>query len=58
MNAAAPMPPHGGVCLAMRGLFVAKIFVGLLTIGLLGFLTDQIFKWLHRKLLPWSPRIG
>jgi len=43
---------------SMRGLFVARIFVGLLTIGLLGFATDQLFKWLHRKLLPWSPRIG
>jgi NitT/TauT family transport system permease protein len=43
---------------SMRGLFVARIFVGLLTIGLLGFATDQIFKWLHRKLLPWSPRVG
>jgi NitT/TauT family transport system permease protein len=43
---------------SMRGLFVARIFVGLLTIGLLGFATDQIFKLLHRKLLPWSPRIS
>lgn len=43
---------------SMRGLFVARIFVGLLTIGVLGFGTDQLFKWLHRKLLPWSPRIG
>jgi NitT/TauT family transport system permease protein len=43
---------------AMRGLFVGQIFVGLLTIGLLGFATDQLFKWLHRLLLPWSPRLG
>jgi NitT/TauT family transport system permease protein len=43
---------------SMRGLFVARIFVGLLTIGLLGFATDQLFKWLHRRLLPWSPRLG
>jgi len=40
-----------------RGLRTDKIFVGLLTIGLLGFLSDFLFKWLHRKLLPWSPRI-
>ncbi|MCG8350922.1 MAG: ABC transporter permease [Chloroflexales bacterium] len=43
---------------SMRGLFVDRIFVGLLTIGLLGFASDQLFKWLHHKLLPWSPKIG
>jgi NitT/TauT family transport system permease protein len=43
---------------SMRGLFVGRIFVGLLTIGLLGFATDQLFKWLHKGLLPWSPRIS
>jgi len=41
---------------SMRGLFTDRIFVGLLTIGLLGLMFDQIFKWLHRTLLPWSPR--
>ncbi|MEP7284270.1 MAG: ABC transporter permease [Chloroflexota bacterium] len=42
---------------SQRGLRTDKIFVGLLTIGLLGFLSDFLFKWLHRTLLPWSPRI-
>jgi NitT/TauT family transport system permease protein len=40
-----------------RGLRTDRIFVGLVTIGLLGFASDFLFKWLHRKLLPWSPRI-
>ncbi len=42
---------------SQRGLRTDKIFVGLITIGLLGFCSDFIFKWLHRKLLPWSPRV-
>lgn len=42
---------------SMRGLFTDRIFVALLTIGLLGLLSDQIFKRLHRVLLPWSPKI-
>jgi NitT/TauT family transport system permease protein len=42
---------------SQRGLRTDKIFVGLVTIGLLGFLSDIIFKWLHRVALPWSPRI-
>jgi NitT/TauT family transport system permease protein len=42
---------------SQRGLRTDRIFVGLLTIGLLGFLSDIIFKWLHRIALPWSPRI-
>ena len=42
---------------SQRGLRTDKIFVGLVTIGLLGFLSDIIFKWLHRIVLPWSPRI-
>jgi len=28
------------------------------TIGMLGFLSDMIFKVLHRVVLPWSPRAG
>ncbi len=40
-----------------RGLRTDKIFVGLVTIGLLGFASDIILKWLHRRLLPWSPRL-
>ena len=42
---------------SMRGLFTDRIFVGLFTIGLLGLLFDQLFKRLHRVMLPWSPRI-
>jgi NitT/TauT family transport system permease protein len=42
---------------SMRGLFTDRIFVGLFTIGILGLISDLVFKWLHRRLLPWSPRI-
>ncbi len=42
---------------SQRGLRTDRIFVGLVTIGLLGFLSDISFKWLHRVVLPWSPRI-
>jgi NitT/TauT family transport system permease protein len=42
---------------SQRGLRTDKIFVGLVTIGLLGFTSDFTLKWLHRRLLPWSPRI-
>lgn len=41
---------------SMRGLFTDRIFVGILTIGLLGLVSDQLFKRLHRTLLPWSPK--
>lgn len=43
---------------SMRGLFTDRIFVGIVVIGLLGLVTDQGFKYLHRWLLPWSPRLG
>jgi NitT/TauT family transport system permease protein len=43
---------------SMRGLFTDRIFVGIMVIGLLGLLTDQTFKYLHRWLLPWSPKAG
>ncbi len=43
---------------SMRGLFTDRIFVGIMVIGLLGLLTDQAFKYLHRWLLPWSPKAG
>lgn len=42
---------------SQRGLRTDKIFVGLVTIGLLGFASDLLLKWLHRRLLPWSPRL-
>ena len=41
---------------SMRGLFTDRIFVGILVIGLLGLISDQVFKYLHRWLLPWSPK--
>jgi NitT/TauT family transport system permease protein len=41
---------------SMRGLAVSRMFVGLVTIGLLGFAIDQLFKWLHGRLLPWSAK--
>jgi NitT/TauT family transport system permease protein len=41
---------------SMRGLFTDRIFVGILVIGLLGLISDLIFKYLHRWLLPWSPK--
>jgi NitT/TauT family transport system permease protein len=43
---------------SMRGVFTDQIFVGILVIGLLGLITDQAFKYLHRWLLPWSPKAG
>lgn len=43
---------------SMRGLFTDRIFVGIMVIGLLGLATDQLFKHLHRWLLPWSPKVG
>ena len=42
---------------SQRGLFTDRIFVGILVIGLLGLATETLFKWGHRALLPWSPRV-
>ena len=39
---------------AMRGLFTDVILLGILTIGVLGVITDLLFKLLRRRLLPWS----
>lgn len=39
---------------AMRGLFTDVILLGIFTIGILGLLTDLLFKRLRRRLLPWS----
>ena len=38
----------------MRGLFTDRIFLGIMTIGLLGLITDQLFKVLRARLLPWA----
>ena len=39
---------------AMRGLFTDVIILGIVVIGILGLITDQLFKLLRRWLLPWS----
>jgi NitT/TauT family transport system permease protein len=38
---------------AQRMLRTASIIFGILTIGMLGLITDYGFKWLHQKLFPW-----
>jgi NitT/TauT family transport system permease protein len=39
---------------SMRGLFTEQIFLGIMVIGLLGLMTDQIFKALRNWMLPWA----
>ena len=39
---------------AMRGLHADFIFVAILVIGFLGLCTDQIFKWIKVRFLPWA----
>ncbi len=39
---------------AMRGLFTEDIFLGILVIGLLGLVTDQILKAVKTWALPWA----
>jgi NitT/TauT family transport system permease protein len=43
---------------SMRGLFTDRIFVGIMVIGFLGLVCDLTFKYLHRWLLPWSPKVA
>jgi len=43
---------------SMRGLFTDMIFLGILVIGFLGLVTDQLFKLLRRWLLPWAEGAG
>jgi len=38
---------------AQRYLQTETIFAGILLIGLLGLLSDQLFRWYHRHLFPW-----
>jgi NitT/TauT family transport system permease protein len=38
---------------AQRMLRTASIIFGILTIGMLGLITDYGFKWLHKKLFAW-----
>ncbi len=39
---------------SMRGLYTDQIFLGIGVIGLLGLITDQLFKALRDWLLPWA----
>jgi len=39
---------------SMRGLFTDRIFLGIAVIGLLGLLTDQLFRAGRNWLLPWA----
>lgn len=39
---------------SQRMLNTSNIFVGILTIGIIGLIFDYIFKWLTRLLFPWS----
>lgn len=38
---------------AQRFLQTDKIFAGIILIGLIGLLLDQLFRWLHRKAFRW-----
>ncbi len=38
---------------AQRFLHTDKIFAGILMIGLIGLITDQLFRWLHRTAFRW-----
>ena len=42
---------------SMRGLYTDQIFLGIAVIGLLGLLTDQVFKAARNWLLPWAEGI-
>lgn len=39
---------------SMRGLYTDQIFLGIMVIGLLGLITDQLFKLLRDWFLPWA----
>lgn len=39
---------------SMRGLYTDQIFLGIMVIGLLGLITDQLFKLLRHWMLPWA----
>ena len=41
---------------AQRFLQTDKIFAGILLIGLIGLVTDQAFRWLHRRCFGWHYR--
>jgi NitT/TauT family transport system permease protein len=39
---------------AQRFLQTDRIFVGIILIGLIGLATDQLLRFLHRRLFPWA----
>lgn len=39
---------------AQRFLQTDRIFVGIIVIGLIGLGTDQLLRWVHRRLFPWA----
>ncbi len=39
---------------AQRFLQTDRIFVGIIVIGLIGLGTDQVLRWMHRRLFPWA----
>jgi NitT/TauT family transport system permease protein len=41
---------------AQRFLQTDKIFAGIIIIGLIGLVTDQLFRWAHRVAFPWMHR--
>jgi NitT/TauT family transport system permease protein len=41
---------------AQRFLQTDRIFVGIITIGLIGLVTDQSLRFLHRKFFPWAKK--
>ncbi|HYB09137.1 MAG TPA: ABC transporter permease [Alphaproteobacteria bacterium] len=42
---------------SLRGLFTDQIFLGIVVIGLLGLLTDKLFKVFRNRLLPWAMNV-
>jgi NitT/TauT family transport system permease protein len=42
---------------SMRGLFTDQIFLGIMVIGLLGLITDQLFKAARNWFLPWAQEL-
>ena len=43
---------------AGRFLQTDQIIAGIITIGILGLLTDAFFRWLHRTLFPYTERVS
>ena len=41
---------------AQRFLQTDKIFAGIIVIGLIGLIQDQLLRWIHYRLFPWHGR--